>query len=287
MRAARRNEPRGLKRESLFASHPAHQCFNVRTAAGTLFPDRQTNAVAGDTTSCKLALMVSRRACGFRLLLLLLLVAQLRVFAQVPEKPSGSSSSRDSHPQSNSGKGDSAADSPDLGAVRVGVYRNTTFQISYKIPYGWVQRTGEMRSTPTQEEHSYVLLAAFERPPQAAGDSVNSAVVITAESLAEYPGLERAVDYFDIVDAIATDKGLKVLNPPYEFPVGTKKLARGDYSKQITDETTMYQGSLVLLSHGYAVLFTFIAGSEDELESLIMDLKLGANPKRNPSAKPN
>jgi hypothetical protein len=231
--------------------------------------------------------MVSRRACGFRLLLLLLLVGQLRVLAQVPEKPSGSSSSRDSHPQSNSGKGDSAADSPDLGAVRVGVYRNTTFQISYKIPYGWVQRTGEMRSTPTQEEHSYVLLAAFERPPQAAGDSVNSAVVITAESLAEYPGLERAVDYFDIVDAIATDKGLKVLNPPYEFPVGTKKLARGDYSKKITDETTMYQGSLVLLSHGYAVLFTFIAGSEDELESLIMDLKLGASPKRKLSTKPH
>jgi hypothetical protein len=230
--------------------------------------------------------MVSRRVCGFWLLLLLLLVGQLRSLAQVPEKPSGSSSSRDSHPQPNSGKRASAPDSPDLGAVRDGVYRNTTFQISYKIPYGWVERTGDMRSTP-QEEHSYVLLAAFERPPQAAGDSVNSAVVITAESLAEYPGLERAVDYFDIVDEIATDKGLKVLNPPYEFPVGTKKLARGDYSRKITDETTMYQGSLVMLSHEYAVLFTFIAGSEDELESLIMDLKLGASPKRNPSARPN
>jgi hypothetical protein len=230
--------------------------------------------------------MVSRRACAFRVLLLLLLMGQLRALAQLPEKPAGSSSSRDSHPQSNSGKGASAADSPDTGAVRNGVYRNTTFQISYKIPYGWVERTDEMRSTP-QEENSYLLLAAFERPPQAAGDSVNSAIVITAESLAEYPGLERAVDYFDIVDEIATNKGLKVLNPPYQFPVGTKKLARGDYSKKITDETTMYQGCLVMLSHGYAVLFTFIAGSEDELESLIMDLKLGANPKRNPSAKPN
>jgi hypothetical protein len=229
--------------------------------------------------------MVSRRACAFRVLLLLLLMGQLRALAQLPEKPAGSSSSRDSHPQSNSGKGASAADSPDTGAVRNGVYRNTTFQISYKIPYGWVERTDEMRSTP-QEENSYLLLAAFERPPQAASDSVNSAIVITAESLAEYPGLERAVDYFDIVDEIATNKGLKVLNPPYQFPVGTKKLARGDYSKKITDETTMYQGCLVMLSHGYAVLFTFIAGSEDELESLIMDLKLGANPTRKAPPKP-
>jgi len=46
----------------------------------------------------------------------------------------------------------------------------------------------------------------------------------------------------------------------------------------------MYQACLVMLERGYVVLFTFIAGSEDELESLIMELKLGSAPK--PPAAP-
>ena len=132
-----------------------------------------------------------------------------------------------------------------------------------------------MRETSSAEEKSHVLLATFERPPGAAGDNVNSAVIITAESLSQYPGLDQAVDYFDVLDEVTSGNGFKVLNPPYEFPVGTKKLARGDYIKRVADNVTMYQAALVLLERGYVVLFTFIAGSEDELESLVMDLKLG------------
>ena len=170
---------------------------------------------------------------------------------------------------------------PDLGSVRDRVYRNGAFAISYNIPYGWVQRTESMREgNALQPKKSYVLLAAFERPPEATGDSVNSAVVITAESLSEYPGMDQAIDYFDELDQVATSKGFKVLNPPYEFPVGAKKLARGDYSKKIADDLMMYQGSLVMLQKGYVISFTYIAGSEDELESLIMDLKLGSTGKR-------
>ena len=137
----------------------------------------------------------------------------------------------------------------------------------------------------SQPEKSFVLLAAFERPPEAVGDAVNSAVVITAESLSGYPGLDQAVDYFDVIDEATSSKGFKVLNPPYEFPVGTKKLARGDYSKKLTDDLTMYQGSLVMLQKGYVISFTFIAGNEDELESLIMDLHLSPGGKRSATAK--
>jgi hypothetical protein len=206
--------------------------------------------------------------------------------AQAPEKSSGSSSSRQAHPAPKLPKQREDGESPDLGTVHDGVYRNLGFGISYKIPYGWVQRTESMREgNASQPEKSYVLLATFERPPEATGDSVNSAVIITAESLSEYPGMDQAVDYFDVVDEAATSKGFKVLNPPYEFPIGTKKLARGDYSKKIADDVTMYQGSLVMLQKGYVVSFTFIAGSEDELESLIMDLKLSSGAKRPVSPK--
>jgi hypothetical protein len=169
--------------------------------------------------------------------------------------------------------------------VREQLYRNRTFGFSYEIPFGWVQRTDDMRRTSSDEDKSFVLLAAFERPPEATGDSVNSAVVVTAESLSSYPDLDRAVDYFDVLDEITSGKGFKVLNPPYEFPVGPKKLARGDYVKQVAEGVDMYQASLVLIEKGYVLSFTFIADSEDELESLIMDLEFVSRSKRAGSAK--
>jgi hypothetical protein len=219
------------------------------------------------------------------LLFALALVVPVCALAQTPEKPSGSSSSRQGHPAPKLPKQREDRESPDLGTIHDGVYRNAGFGISYKIPYGWVQRTESMREgNASQPEKSFVLLATFERPPEATGDSVNSAVIITAENLSGYPGMDQAIDYFDELDQIATSKGVKVLNPPYEFPVGTKKLARGDYSRKIADDVTMYQGSLVMLQKDYVVSFNFIAGSEDELESLIMDLKLGAAGKRAGSA---
>ena len=231
--------------------------------------------------------MGSRRVCTCTLLLLLAFAGSVCALAQAPDQSSGSSSSRQAHPASKLPQQREDRESPDLGSVRDGVYRNAAFGISYKIPYGWVQRTESMRDTkPSEPEKSYLLLATFERPPEATGDSVNSALVITAESLSQYPGMDQAVDYFDVVDEAASSKGFKVLNPPYEFPVGTKKLARGDYSKKIADDVTMYQGSLVMLQKGYVISFTFIAGSEDELESLIMDLKLGAVSKRQDQASP-
>ena len=135
--------------------------------------------------------MGSRRAC---VLALFLSFALLRsVCAQAPEKPSGSSSSRQAHPAAKLPKQPAHGDSPDLGSIHEGVYRNVAFGISYKIPYGWVQRTDSMREgNASQPEKSYVLLAIFERPPEATGDSVNSAAVITAENLSEYPGMDQA-----------------------------------------------------------------------------------------------
>jgi hypothetical protein len=224
--------------------------------------------------------MASRQVRLCALLVLLFFVEDVCAFAQATAKPGiGTSSSRQVHPSAKAPKQNTPVRVPELGSVREGEYHNAAFAITYKIPFGWVQRTESMRETSSGDEKSHVLLATFERPPGAAGDSVNSAVIITAESLSEYPGLDQAVDYFDVVDEVTSSNGFKVLNPPYEFPVGTKKLARGDYSKKVADDVTMYQASLVLLEKGYVVLFTFIAGSEDELESLVMDLKVG-NPRR-------
>lgn len=120
------------------------------------------------------------------------------------------------------------------------------------------------------------LLATFERPPGAAGDTINSAVVIVAESLADYHGIRTAADYFGPVSELNEQRGFKVENEPYAVSIGSRKLVRGDFSKdRDRGKVTMWQSSLVMIEKGYIVLFTFVGGSEDEVESLIGNLSFG------------
>ena len=132
-----------------------------------------------------------------------------------------------------------------------GLYRNAAFGFSYKLPYGWVERTAEMRdddsgSKPADSAQSQVLLAIFERPPEVTGETINSAVVIAAESVKSYPGLKTAADYLGSLEEITKAKGFKVTNEPYEFMVGTRKLAREDFSKEL-GKLAMQQSSLVMM----------------------------------------
>lgn len=155
------------------------------------------------------------------------------------------------------------------GTLQDGNYRNPFFGFSYKLPYGWVDRTSEM-SAGAESGKSMVLLSAFERPPQATGESVNSAVVIAAESVASYPGLKSAEEYFGPLTELTAAKGFKVTNEPYDFTVATSSLVRGDFSRD--GSSMMYQSSLVLLKKGYILSFTFLGGSEGEVNGLIENL---------------
>jgi len=153
------------------------------------------------------------------------------------------------------------------------LYRNTTFGFRYQIPYGWVDRTQIMQEG-NEVGKGEVLLAAFERPPEATGDTVNAAVVIASESAASYPGLKRAEDYLGPLTELASAKGLHTEGEPYALEVESRQLLRADFAKQlgagtIGDKLTMRQCTLVLLAQGRIVSFTFIAGNEDELDDLM------------------
>lgn len=143
-------------------------------------------------------------------------------------------------------------------------------------------RTEEMNareegdSTPDAGKAGRVLLTAFARPPQARGEDVNSSILIAAESVAAYPGLKEAGQYFGPVTEIAKAQGFDVDGEPYEFEVGAKTVARGDFEKDIGTRV-MRQSTLVILARGYAVSFTFIGGTVDEVEELIAGLSFGAN----------
>ena len=158
-----------------------------------------------------------------------------------------------------------------VGAIADGVYRNPSFGFNYKLPYGWVDRTADMQDDTASQ--SRVLMAIFERPPLASGDTINSAVVIAAEPLPA--GIKTAAEYFDSLAELAKAKGFQTEEESREVPVGAVRLVRGDFSRA-RGTLTIRQASLVSLQKGYAVSFTFIGGSADEVNELIERLNFPA-----------
>jgi hypothetical protein len=180
------------------------------------------------------------------------------------------------------------------------LYRNLTFGFRYRIPFGWVDRTQDMRGeasdsgeTPDPSSpppasagknpvkgkntpQGEVLLAVFERPPDATGDSVNSAVVIASENAGAYPGLKKAEDCLGSLTELTTAKGFKPDGDPSIAAIDGRELVRADFSKPLTDKIAMHQSTLILLIKGKILFFTFIAGSEDEVDDLIDRLYFAA-----------
>ncbi len=167
-----------------------------------------------------------------------------------------------------------AADPAATSSQDAQLYRNPTFAFRYNIPYGWVYRTKEMQAG-NEAGKGEVLLAVFERPPEATGDTINSAVVIASESAASYPGLKKVEDYMGPLTELATAKGFTAEGEPYALDVESRHLLRADFVKPRSDKLTMRQCTLVLLAKGHIVSFTFIAGSEDELDELMDGLHFG------------
>src|SRR5437899_1714360 len=166
-----------------------------------------------------------------------------------------SSSTSNPHPSQKARRMGHPDFSVDAGSVNGGVYRNSGLGLSCKVPAGWVLRTEEMNAREEEQSKGSgnadpegdvarsseeknraaldrtaeggcphtdscggrVLLAEFSRPPEAAGEDVNSSILIVAESVAAYPGLKEAAQYFGPVSEVAKAQGFKVVEEPYEF----------------------------------------------------------------------
>lgn len=187
------------------------------------------------------------------------------------------------------GKPAANASSLELGTVLGGVYRNKSLALTCKVPAGWVLRTEEMNARQESgnerplpqgaqrntEESGRVLLAAFSRPPEARGEDVNSSILIAGESVAAYPGMTEAAQYFGPLAEVAKAQGFEEDEDPYEFAVGTKKVVRADFHKDVGSRV-MRQSTLAFLSRGYAVSITVIGGTEEEVEGLVDGVSFAA-----------
>jgi hypothetical protein len=194
----------------------------------------------------------------------------------------------------------------DPGSVSKGVYRNNALRLTCKIPEGWVLRTDEMNSDGADQgsgppnDHAVpadpsgpnahasstgarVLLAAFSRPPQAKGEDVNASIVIAAEPLSAYPGLTEADQYLAPLTEVAQANGFTQDGDAYDVAMGPQKLARADFAKEVGSRV-MRQSTLAMLSEGYAVSMTFIAGTDDQLQDLVdgLDFSGSASTRHTP-----
>jgi hypothetical protein len=227
---------------------------------------------------------------GCRILLFLLigiaLPAVARAQTPTPATPAPSTSSSTKHAKKPAA---AIASENESGTVSNGVYRSKRLSLMCKIPDGWVLRTDEMnareeaadatQAQPAESLASHangkVLLAAFSRPPEAKAEDVNASIVIAEEDAATYPGLTDAAQYFGPLTEVTKAQGFTVDEEPYEFEIGTKKLVRGDFHKNIGTRV-MLQSSLAMLARGYVVSITVIGGTEDEVEELIDGLSFAA-----------
>jgi hypothetical protein len=203
----------------------------------------------------------------FSLAVVVLSVALTSSGIHAQQSSSGSSSSKAKH-----GPEQRVRSAPP-GTSDEGTYRNPNFGFTYRVRYGWVDRTRQMHDENDDPAKSQLLLAVFEHPPEVTGDSVNSAVIIAAESVNSYPGLKTAADYMGPLTELTASQGFKVAHEPYEYPVGTKTLVRSDFVKEL-GKLAMHQSSLVLLEKRFFVSFTFIGESDDEVEGLIEKLSV-------------
>lgn len=142
-------------------------------------------------------------------------------------------------------------------------------------------RTEEMNEGAKEEGRGgagTVLLATFSRPPLARGEDVNSSIVIAAESAAAYPGLKEPVQYLAVLEEFPKSRGFTVNVEPEEIAIDAKTLVREDFEKDVGTRV-MRQSMLVMLARGYAVSFTFLGGTEDEVEELIEGLSFKGSAK--------
>jgi hypothetical protein len=194
-----------------------------------------------------------------------------------------------------------------LSGENAQIYRNATFGFRYEIPYAWVDRTSEMRDedepqkpdasakpdnakpsdTKDKDEKAKpietkasapgeLLLAVFERPPDAIGDTINSAVVIASEPVAAYPGLKDAQDFIAPLTELTLAKGFKVQGDPSVLDIDTRQVICVDFTKPLNETLTMHQSTLILVAKGQILSFTFVAASQDEVDTLIDGLHFGA-----------
>jgi hypothetical protein len=157
---------------------------------------------------------------------------------------------------------------PDEGSVSNDTYTNRFFGFEYTFPdHLDVQDQADfMGGQLDQSSRSFVLLAAFGPAPDGSGAE---GVVLLADNAAGYPGLADAAAYLDKVTRPAAEKQrFELVTPARPVDLAGQKFFRIDFRR---DE--VLQSSIFTLRRGYALGFTLVAHSPEQLQRLLDSLQ--------------
>ena len=180
---------------------------------------------------------------------------------QTQNSPSGSKSAKATQSEAKNGTTFS-------GQISNGIYQNVHFGFTCRIPQGWVIETKEFAEGTPNSQGTHLLLSALQHSPGLPDTSVNSAIIITAEDQTLYPDMVEAADYFGPMTEFIKSKGFQVVREPYQVRVGGEDLDRADFRKDL-DQIAIYQSTLVTIERDYILSFTFIAGSQQQVDDLL------------------
>ena len=202
-----------------------------------------------------------------RVRLLALLVPLLGLCRVVASQDSSAASSSSKSKQKTEQHVKSNAPAP--APTDEGLYRNPEFGFTYQVRYGWVDRTEAMQ--PADNDSSAVPTAARRLRTSARGRRRRRQLRCDHRRR-ECRRLSRPQNRRRLHRPAHRTHHLQRIQRrpriPTNFLSAPQTLVRGDFTKD-RGQLTMYQSSLVMLRKGSIVSFTFIGGSEDEVEELI------------------
>ena len=167
------------------------------------------------------------------------------------------------------------ATNPDGGQVNKGIYQNTFFGLSYRLPEQLKVNTDEhksaSRAADSDNHHasSFILLNASEDTKEA---KVKEGVMVIADKADFYGGLRNGNDYLERLTSYYARQGSDVIHSSVECSYAGKQFFRGDYARPGTTKI-VYMSALVTVRRGYALSFIFTAGSRERLEELVGTLQ--------------
>jgi hypothetical protein len=96
--------------------------------------------------------------------------------------------------------------------------------------------------------------------------------------------MKTAEDYVGPLTEVATAKGFKSAGEPFSLEIESRRLVRADFVKSLevksttespNNKLTMRQCTLILMTKGRILSFTFIADSEEALDDIMDGLHFG------------
>ncbi len=161
--------------------------------------------------------------------------------------------------------------SPDAVSPFGATYSNQTLGFSYPLPDGWYASpavSGEAAGKEKRMADGSLLLLVADQPTTR---PFTNRLLLIADDESKYKPALTAHDYVARVALETSKKGLKVVKDPYVVELAGKQFYRVD-SEEDFKGTMIHKALAAIDSSGNLLIWVFVAGSPEELETAVNSL---------------